>query len=175
MSATEFWRPIVRLGQCMALAAVGLFAAPQSRADMMLLSQTTLVTGTESTVVPFTIPSPGSVQVTLSNIAWPQSLESLSFMLSSSDDVLGSWSTSSSSVQSYNVTPGTYFAHVTGTAAGSLDLGLYSISVSFQPAGVVPLPASGVLLLCGVLGWLFMARSRREGAPDSHAPAFAAD
>jgi hypothetical protein len=162
MSAVLICRPVIRAGLCVILAVAGLFGATQSRADMILLSQTTLVAGTESTVASFTIPGPGSLTVTLSNIAWPQSLESLSFMLSSSDQVMAAWSTENSTSESYNVTPGTYFAHVTGSAAGSLDLGLYSITITFQPAGVVPLPASGTLLLCGLLAMALWAWSRQR-------------
>jgi hypothetical protein len=162
MNATLIYRTIARIGLCVTLAVAGFFGMPQARADMLLLSQTTLVEGTESTLATLTVPSPGALNVTLSNIAWPLSLDSLSFMLSSSDQVISAWSTTTSNFQSYNVTPGTYFVHVTGSAAGTLDLGVYSITATFQPAGVVPLPASGVLLLCGVLLIAALARSRRN-------------
>jgi len=169
MSATQTCRAIARAGLFVVLAVLGLVAAPRARADMMLLSQTNLVAGTQTSVASFTVTGPGSLSVNLSNIAWPQSLDSLSFMLSSSDEVVGAWSGSSSDSQSFDVGPGTYYAHVTGTAAGALNLGLYSINITFQPAGTVALPASGILLISGLLGVMFFLRSRRRSTPESAA------
>jgi len=114
----------------------------------------------------------------LSNIPWPESLSSLNFLLSSSSQVLASLSLPQGSTSdTVQVGPGTYFAHLTGTAGGSLDLGLYSISLDFQPAGVVPLPASGGLLLIGLLAVLALAwplepRNPNESSqPDEPGPA----
>jgi hypothetical protein len=150
-------RMIVRTSISVTLAVLCLFATPAARAEMIMLSQTTLITGSDSSVATITVPSSGSLTVDLSNIPWPESLASLSFMLSSASQVVGTFSTDSSMVQSYEVTPGTYFAHLTGTAGGSLDLGIYSITVGFQPAGVVPLPPSGSLLIIGLLAVLGLA------------------
>jgi hypothetical protein len=118
----------------------------------LLVAQTTLISGTESTVDSFTVPSTGTVTVQLSDLPWPQALSSLSFMATSGNQVLSSWSTLTSAVESFQVAPGTYFAHVTGSATGALDLGLYSMTLTFQPAGTVPLPGSAWLLLIGLLG-----------------------
>jgi hypothetical protein len=59
--------------------------------------------------------------------------------------------------QSFDVGAGTYFAHIAGTAssASGLNLGLYSLLVTFQP---VPLPASEWMLLIGILVVLGLTR-----------------
>lgn len=157
MNGTLGYRTFARVGRYAALGALWLMATQFARADMFV-SETELVSGTGSSVESFTVTTAESVTVQLSNIPWPQSLSSLSFMLSSADQVLASWSTDDSTVETYQLTPGTYYAHVTGTAAGSFDLGLYSLSIGTQPAAV-PLPPGGTLLIGAllvllVLGWL---------------------
>jgi len=128
----------------------------------MLVSETTLVSGTDSSVASFTLTSAEPITVQLSNIPWPQTLSSLSFMLSSADQVIGSWLTETSTVQTYQLSPGTYFAHITGTASGSVDLGLYSLSIGTQPAAV-PLPAGGALLLGGLVVLMLLGSLLRSG------------
>ena len=171
MSASLLSRMMVRTGLYVAVATLGLLAMAQARAEEIMLAQTTLVIGTDSSVAAITVPSAGSLTVELSNLPWPQSLESLSFMLSSSNQVISAWSTDSTNVESYNVTPGTYFAHLTGTAGGPLDLGLYSLTVGFQPAGVVPLPASGALMLSGLLAAAALGWTLRRSRSAPTAPA----
>jgi len=149
------------------LAVLCLFAASPARADTVVLAQTTMISGTESTVDSFTVPSDGTLTMQLSNIPWPEALSSLNFLLSTSSQALSSLSVPQGSTSdSVQVGPGTYFAHLTGTAGGSLDLGLYSISIDFQPAGVVPLPTSGGLLLIGLLAVLALAWPLERGNPD---------
>ena len=156
------WMPAL-LGAVAALACI--LHSPASLADTVLINETTLVTGTDSNVEAFTIPTAGTVTVQLSNIAWPQALDSLSFVASSASSVLMAWN--GSGTETFNVTaPGTYYAHVTGTAGGLLDLGLYSLTVSFRSAvAPVPLPSPSTLLLAALvmslgLGW---AHQRRLG------------
>jgi len=52
---------------------------------------------------------------------------------------------------------GSYYALVSGTAQGALNMGLYSLKVDFAP---VPLPAAAVLLLSGLAGFSFTQRKR---------------
>src|SRR5215472_9223249 len=132
----------------------GLGAAAAVHADQILVAQTNLINGTVNTVDSFTAPGAGTVTIELSNLPWPTALSSLSFFASSASQVLASGTvpnapggTGGMMLDSFQVTsPGTYFAHVTGTAtpSGALDLGLYSMQVSFAPA--VPLPAAAWLL-----------------------------
>lgn len=151
-----------------------LVAAPV-KADTVLLAQTTLVVGSSSVTDSFTAPSAGTVTVQLTDVAWPQALSSLTFMASSPGHVVADWSTQSSSTESFEVGPGTYFAHITGNAGGLLDLGLYCLKVSFQPtAGPVPLPGSGWLLGFGLLGLLGARVLRDLRARNSPAADFAA-
>jgi hypothetical protein len=150
------------------LGAVAVLAcllhSPCSLADTVLINETTLVSGTNSSVEAFTVPTAGTITVQLSNIAWPQALDSLSFVASSASNVLSAWQ--GAGTESFNVAAGTYYAHVTGTAGGLLDLGLYSLTVSFRSAvAPVPLPSSQALLLWALvmslgLGWLQGRRGR---------------
>jgi hypothetical protein len=154
-------RPL--LGAVAVLAC--LLHSPPGSADTVLINETTLVSGTDSSVEAFTIPTAGTITVQLSNIAWPQALSSLSFVASSASNVLMAWQ--GAGTETFEVSaPGTYYAHVTGTAGGLLDLGLYSLTVSFRSAvAPVPLPSSQALLLWALvmslgLGWLQNRRGR---------------
>lgn len=147
----------------------GFSAAPAVHADQILVAQTSLISGTVSTVDGFTAPAAGTITIQLANIPWPSALSSLSFFASSASQVLASGSVpppsgalSGTLLDTFQVSgPGTYFAHVTGTASpsGPLDLGLYSMQVSFAPA--VPLPAAAWLLGGGLL--LIAGLGRRLG------------
>lgn len=141
-------------GRCVAAVAglLALSAAGAASADTML-SETNLVSGTESMTAAFTVTGPGTLTVELANIAWPQTLTSLNFLASTATQVIGSFGTGASAVETFTLTAGgTYYAHVTGTAGGVLDLGLYSLTVNFQPQGsTVPLPPSEWLLASGLL------------------------
>lgn len=168
MIIKDMLRAPVVMAAAAALACV--LHSPQTHADTVLINETTLVSGTDSNVEAFTIPTAGTVTVQLSNIPWPQALDSLSFVASSASSVLMAWD--GSGTQTFDVSaPGTYYAHVTGTAGGLLDLGLYSLTVSFRSAvAPVPLPSSATLLLGALvmsllvmslgLGW---ARNRVMG------------
>jgi hypothetical protein len=159
MSTTLQLRPHTAAGLAAVSALLGLTAGPAAQADQILVAQTSLVTGTVSTVDSFMAPAAGTVTIELSNLPWPTALSSLSFFAGTATQVLASGTVPTAPagaggmmLESFQVTsPGTYFAHVTGTAtpSGTLDLGLYSMQVSFAPA--VPLPAAGWLLGGGLL------------------------
>jgi hypothetical protein len=150
------------------LSLVLLYALCASTADAsMLVSETSLVTGTESSTYSFDAPGPGTLTVQLSNLDWPQSLSTLSFAATTANQVMGQWSTATSQTQSYQIgTSGLYFADIMATAGGPLDLGLYSLSIDFTPAGSpVPLPPSGWLLIAGVLTMIaLLVRSQHSPA-----------
>lgn len=159
-------RTSLKLALVAPVALATLAAAPHARADDILLAQTTLVTGTVSTVDSFTAPSSGTVTVNLQSLNWPASLNALSFSATSANQVLASWSGTglASDVATFNVTAGTYFTHIIATAGGMLDMGLYSMMLTFTPTGSpppVPLPASGWMLLTGVLVLAGLARAVR--------------
>lgn len=146
-----------------------------AQASTVLLADTTLVAGTESAVYSFSAPGPGTVSVQLTNLDWPQALSSLSFMATTANQVLSSLSApSSASTQSLTFPVaggGTYFADVMAAAGGPLDLGIYSFSLNFTPAGSpVPLPASGALLLGGIGGIVGLIRWLRGTRSQSAVP-----
>lgn len=161
-------------------ALVGLIAAPVVNADQILIAQTSMISGTVSTVDSFTAPAAGTITLQLANLPWPTALSSLSFFASSASQVLASGSVpppsgalSGTLLDTFQVSgPGTYFAHVTGTASASspLDLGLYSMQVSFAPA--VPLPAAAWLLVGGLL--MLLGLASRHGFIKLSAPPTAA-
>jgi hypothetical protein len=93
------------------------------------------------------------VTATVSNLPWPSSLKTLDFQATSASDTLSSWSALDSNqthTESFAVGQGTYFAHIMAVAQGELDLGLYSLNLTFSP-NVVPLPTSSWMLLTGIL------------------------
>jgi hypothetical protein len=152
--------PLVRMLELAALVVYAL-AASVAQASTELVAATTLVSGSQTTVLSFQAPGPGTVSVQLTNLDWPQALTSLSFMAASASNVLSSWSDTSMSTQSASfqvVAGGPLFADITATAGGPLDLGAYSLALSFTPAAPVALPASGVLLFSGILGLLLWRR-----------------
>jgi len=159
-------RTSLKLALLAPLALAGLAAAPHAHADSVLMAQTTLVTGSVSTVDSFTAPTAGTVTVNLQSISWPASLSSLSFSASSASQVLASWNGTgvASDVATFDVAAGTYFTHILATAGGSLGVGLYSMLLTFTPSGSpppVPLPASGWMLLTGLFMFAGLMRAMR--------------
>jgi len=149
-----------RAGLLALVAALGMAHIPQAHADMMLLADTTMVTGTQSAVFSFTAPADGYVTANLQNLNWQKPLSSLSFQATSGTSIMSSWSGADSKSETFQVTAGNYFAHIVATTADNLDVGLYSLNLSFTPT--VPLPASSLLLLTGIFGMFLVSRARRS-------------
>ena len=159
-------RPSLKLGLLAPLALSCLAMAPHARADSILLAQTTLVSGSQSTVDSFSTPGAGTVTVDLQSLSWPSALSALSFSATSASQVLASMNATGliGDVATFNVgTAGTYYAHILAAAGGSLDLGIYSLNMSFSPTGTstVALPASGWLLLTGMFVLAGLVRAMR--------------
>jgi hypothetical protein len=159
-------RPSLKLGLLAPLALGCLAMAPHARADSILLAQTTLVSGSQSTVDSFTTPGAGTVTVDLQSLDWPTSLNALSFSATSANQVLASLNATglTGDVATFNVgSAGTYYAHILATAGGALDLGIYSLNMSFSPTGTptVGLPASGWMLLTGMFVLAGLVRAMR--------------
>src|SRR5215469_16213642 len=112
-----------------ALGALLVGVSSPARADMLLLGNTTMVTGTETAVFSFTAPSSGTVTAELTNLDWPTTLSGLSFLATSGSQVLASWSDplqpgANTHALAFQVShPGTYFANVTATPGGPMDIG----------------------------------------------------
>ena len=154
MNTDQKIRSSRRLVALACVAVLGLALAPASRADTMLLQQTSLISGSSAVTDSFTAPTAGTVTVQLSNLNWPTRLSALSFAATTGSQVMSAWSWSelAGNVQSFQVGAGTYFAHITGQATGLLNLGLYSLSITFKASDAppVPLPASDWLLVGGM-------------------------
>lgn len=153
--ACKNWSRMVRGAALAAAAFIGLSQSPHALADtMMLLSDTTMVRGSSSATFSFDTPTAGTVTATLSNLVWPDSLKALTFSATTANSTLSSWSALDSpnqtGTESFTVGPGTYFAHIMATAQGDLNLGLYSLNLTFSPSAV-SLPGTEWMLLAGVL------------------------
>ncbi len=161
MNTMKTKRTSLKLGLMAPLVITGLSMAPHARADSILLAQTTLVSGTESTVDFFTAPTAGTVTVNLQSLNWPTALNALSFSATSATQVFAAFDGIglASETATFDVGAGTYFAHIVASAGGALDLGLYSLMMTFTPA--VPLPPTGWLLLTGLFVLAGLARSVR--------------
>ena len=140
----------LRTGLLVCLAAgLGAATAP-AHADTMLLADTTLVTGSASDTFSFNAPTAGTITANITNLPMGSPLSTLNFEATDAANVLSSDSVPASAKQTFQVGPGTYFAHIMATAGGGLNVGAYSLSLSFSP-NAVPLPGSAWLLLGGAL------------------------
>jgi hypothetical protein len=153
---------VLKRGAGIVLVLCGL-AVQQSSAETVLVNDTSLVTGTQSSVFSFQTPGAGTVVAQVTNVDWPQALSSLSFVAGSAGKIMSSWSDPSSQASatlSFDVSgPGMYFADIIATAGGSLDLGVYSLYIKFVPAtSPVPLPSAGWLLLGAIVTLLALWR-----------------
>jgi hypothetical protein len=160
--------PITRLALAVVLMTLGgLVQSSVTRADTLLLASTDLVSGTSNATYSFDAPSAGTVTARLTSVAWPVPLTSLSFTATSATSTLASWQSGGSAglasaaayspadttdpaVETFQVGAGTYFAHVMATAGGDLNLGLYSLMLTFTPSAV-PLPSAAALLIIGII------------------------
>ena len=60
-----------------ALALLGFGLAPRAQAEVVLLEQSGLISGSQSFVFDVMAPSAGTVSVKLANLAWPERLARL--------------------------------------------------------------------------------------------------
>jgi hypothetical protein len=164
MNTTKTMRLSLKSGLLVPMALTGLAVAPHAWADSLPAPQSTMVSGTETTTDDFSVSEAGTVTVTLNNLGWGAPLSALSFQASSATQVLATMSASGalkSDTITFNVDPGSYFANIMATASGSMELGLYSLQMTFSPTPTVPLPSSGWLLLTGMFVLVGLARAVR--------------
>jgi hypothetical protein len=150
-----------------ALALVCIASPQRARADALddtaplltagsPLQQTTLVFSQQTNLYAFQTDGPGTLSISLKDWGFPVSLQQLTASILSQDQVLGSWSSSSSSSWQFDVqTQGSgvfdaFVAAQSGSFSG-LQFGAYSMTIDFTPqASTVPLPPALDLLLGGI-------------------------
>lgn len=169
--------PLLRWLRVLSCTVALLGASAACRAEM-LLSQTTLVVGSQTTTTTFVATGAGTVTAQLRDLSWPERLASLSFAITNSTTVLArsalSSGTSDFSTLSFAVSgPGTYTAIVSGAVspANVLQLGSYSLQIELAPSAV-PIPATGLLLATALASLLLIHLWRgRPAAFGAMAPA----
>jgi hypothetical protein len=143
-----------------ALLALSVWLTPfaASRADTVLYDASSFVEGQQSFTQSFNVSGPGTLTVSITDIAWLDIVADLNCFLSTASGLINPAANGNgygSGSESFNVGSGPIYAHWFGSAQGIYDLGVIGVKITFQPAGIpVPLPASLVLLLSG-LGVLF--------------------
>lgn len=165
------------------MAAVGVLAfgamSPDAaRASEVLYDGSGFILGNQTFVDSFNLASPGTLTVTLTNVAWPEALASLNLALSSASGAMGPEMGPGTSTFDIKA-GGNVFAQWFGTAQGPLGAGVFSMKIEFQPANTaVPLPTSIALLLSGLALLAWQRRTRQEppeglghrAGPDFHEP-----
>jgi hypothetical protein len=148
-----FVAAILLIGAC-------IFAPASARADTVLYDGSGFLTGTQSFVESFNLPSAGILTVTLSNVAWPEQLATLNLLLTSAGGTLGP--EMGTGTQTFNIAAGgNVFAQWFGKAQGPLDIGVFSMKIDFAPSvTAVPLPPAVVLMISGMALVLLQRRSR---------------
>jgi hypothetical protein len=157
-----------------ALLALGIWLTPfaASRADAVLYDAGSFVEGQQSFTQSFNISGPGTLTVSITDIAWLDIVSDLNCFLSTAGGLINPAASGGGS-ETFSVGSGPIYAHWFGNAQGIYDLGVIGVKITFQPSGTpVPLPASLVLLLSG-LGVLF-GWQRRPTPPAAANPSMAA-
>ncbi len=113
--------------------------------------------GQQSFSESFQLSGPGTLTVTLSNIAWPQPLASLNMTVSTPSGLLGPEMGAGTDIFKIGG-PETVYTQWFGAAQGPLGLGVYGVKVNWAP---VPLPTSIAFLLSGLALLAWHRRARR--------------
>jgi hypothetical protein len=164
-------RRIARPAVAWLALGVAVLGASAAQAGL-IMSSSTLVQGTSAVSdvkYTFNVSGPGTLDVSLTDMVWPASLNALSFTAATSSSVIGQ--INGAGQGSFDVTGGgTLYAYVTGEATNPANgpaygLGLFNLQINFTPSAV-PLPASLSLLLASLAGMtLFRLPFRRNGSP----------
>jgi hypothetical protein len=130
-------------------------------ADTVIYDSASVVDGEQGFVEPFSITTPGTLTVTISNIPWLDVVTDLTSYLSTTNGVIGT-TMYAAGTETMSIGPGTFYAHWFGNAQGTYNEGVLGIDIQFQPSfSTVPLPGSLLLLLSG-LGFLYLWPVRRQ-------------
>jgi hypothetical protein len=130
-------------------------------ADTVIYDSASVVDGQQGFVEPFSITTPGTLTITISNIPWLDVVTDLTSYLSTTNGVIGP-TMYTAGTESVSVGPGTFYAHWFGNAQGTYNEGVLGIDIQFQPTySTVPLPGALLLLISG-LGFLYLWPVRRQ-------------
>jgi hypothetical protein len=137
---------------------LGWLAAGSASAAEVLYSGTGFMSGQQSLTDAFQVSGPGTLTVSLANIAWPEQLASLNMVVSTTSGLLGP--EMGPGTQTFDIkNAGMIYTQWFGTAQGPLDTGVYSMNIQFVPASTaVPLPYSIALLASGLVLLLWQRR-----------------
>ena len=138
---------------CIALLGIGVSPLRSVLADT-LYDSSGFIQGQQSFVQSFDITAPGTLTVSLSDIPWLDTISNLSFFVTSATGPIGG--SFAQGTESIDLGPGVIFAHWFGDANGSFGVGAYGIKIQFQPSTPVPLPSSLLLLLSGLLAFVWL-------------------
>jgi hypothetical protein len=143
--------------------AAALAAVPAEAT--VVLAESTSVSALQTNAYLFSAPGAGTLDVQLDDLDFSAPLDTLMASVNSPSAVLGSLSLPNDNLLISINGPLQLSAFVTAQAGGPLDLGAYSLEVTFTAAGTpVPLPAAGLLLgggagLLGSIGWRWRRRA----------------
>jgi len=135
-------------------------------ASQVLYDGIGLISGQQTVSDSFSVSGPGTLTVTLQDMAFPTALASLDLMVSNSRSLLGP--ESGPGTESFQVGgPEQIYVQALATAEGPLNTGVYGLNVMWRSAAPVPLATSVAFLASGLvlLGWQRRQRRAQEPVP----------
>jgi hypothetical protein len=158
-----------RYSAACALALAALAQAPAAHAESLLLaSGASLSSGKQAWTSEVAVQSAGRLTVQVTDLGVPltivERLQSLSFSVSNSTSVLGSYG--GAGLLTLDIeNPGIFFLNIAAAPSSNrFNLGLVSWNAVFEPTAPVPLPASLWLLIAGAAWATGLQRKRAKVA-----------